>query len=484
MWLLADALADYAPECEIHDGSPRIEGARLALHSLPNAADPRYVYLYEQSGVITLISGPDRVSLPGAQEVSCVMNKLLSVFERYNTWEKELAECAAQGDIQKIIDCGTAVLQNPIVLGSNSGGILAMSSKFEDQDLNSYWIEARRTRRIPISILTAPKYTEGGDLTFWSSEPEHIRILDGVKTVSSYLTRHGKRLAGISVWQYLHPITQGDTYLMQCLCDALIPVLAEQADVESSISLSLIVRDLIQGASVDTPLLEAIENFCPKPWYLLFIESLHNREPGLWDSVGHTLQNIDPSCLIYNTGTELAVLVSVSRASRLLNACIGSPVEAYLKICVSLPFFDLSRLHVRFEQQRFGSRQIGQQAGIFHAEDYIHNYILDILIHLNEKEDLPHPILARLKNYDRQKNTDLYLTLYEFLKAERSVQRCSKALHIHKNTLLYRLERIHDLTHADLDNPELRLYLLLSFLMEQLAGNTGEKASTPPKQKE
>ena len=472
MWLLSEALSDYAPECEIHDGSARIEGVRLALGTIPNAADPGYVYLCERGDVLTLISGQDRISLTGTTEISSVVNKLLSVFDRYNAWEQELESCSRQRDIQKIVDCGTAVLQNPIVLGSNSSRILAMSSEFEEQDVNEYWVEARRTRRIPIGMLTAPKYTEGGDLAFWSNEPVFFCVLDGVRTIGSYLTRHGKRLAELSVWEYSHPITQGDMFLLQCLCDALIPALSEQPDVESSISLSLVVRDLIQGASVDMSLLEAVENYCVKPWYLLFIEGLHHQEPGLWDSVAHTLQIIDPSCLIYNTGTGLAVLVSVSMASRLLNACAGSPVKNHLKICVSLPFFDLSRLPVRYEQQRFGSRQIGQKAGVFHAEDYVHNYILDILIHLNEQEDLPHPILAQLKDYDRQKNTELYLTLYEFLKEERSVQRCSKALHIHKNTLLYRLDRIRELTHVDLDNPELRLYLLLSFLMEQLVENT------------
>ncbi|WP_456298190.1 helix-turn-helix domain-containing protein [Blautia producta] len=40
-------------------------------------------------------------------------------------------------------------------------------------------------------------------------------------------------------------------------------------------------------------------------------------------------------------------------------------------------------------------------------------------------------------------------------------------MYIHRNSLLYRLKRIEELTGIDLDNEEIRLHLMLSYLLEE-----------------
>ena len=71
--------------------------------------------------------------------------------------------------------------------------------------------------------------------------------------------------------------------------------------------------------------------------------------------------------------------------------------------------------------------------------------------------------LKTLKSHDAEKNSSLYETLFHFLINERNTQRTAQALHIHKNSMLYRLNQIRELVDLDLDNPELRLYLILSY---------------------
>lgn len=76
-----------------------------------------------------------------------------------------------------------------------------------------------------------------------------------------------------------------------------------------------------------------------------------------------------------------------------------------------------------------------------------------------------HPALGLLREYDRKNHTDLYETLRQFLRWERSYARTSQETGLHRNTLLYRVQRILELTGLDLEDPRVRLHLGVSFAL-------------------
>jgi sugar diacid utilization regulator len=79
-----------------------------------------------------------------------------------------------------------------------------------------------------------------------------------------------------------------------------------------------------------------------------------------------------------------------------------------------------------------------------------------------------HPLLLDLMEYDRTQGTQYYNTLRVYLLCERNIPATAAALIIHRTTLTYRLGKILELTHLNLDNANLRMYLLLSFqLLDQ-----------------
>ena len=82
---------------------------------------------------------------------------------------------------------------------------------------------------------------------------------------------------------------------------------------------------------------------------------------------------------------------------------------------------------------------------------------------------LVHPALPQLREHDAETGSELYDTLRAYLENERSLVKTAAALCIHRNTLLYRLEKLRQLVELDLEDPELRLHLEISFrLMERL----------------
>ncbi len=81
-------------------------------------------------------------------------------------------------------------------------------------------------------------------------------------------------------------------------------------------------------------------------------------------------------------------------------------------------------------------------------------------------------MLAPLTAYDQARGTPLLKTLEVYLQRHGNLRQSARELHIHLNTLHYRLHRISELIGADLKDADARLDLLLALRVRALAENT------------
>ncbi len=70
--------------------------------------------------------------------------------------------------------------------------------------------------------------------------------------------------------------------------------------------------------------------------------------------------------------------------------------------------------------------------------------------------------LGKLLDYDRDQNAELMQTLIVYFDVSGNLARTAEALHVHRNTLLYRLTRISQICAIDLEDPETRLCIWIS----------------------
>jgi DNA-binding PucR family transcriptional regulator len=72
-------------------------------------------------------------------------------------------------------------------------------------------------------------------------------------------------------------------------------------------------------------------------------------------------------------------------------------------------------------------------------------------------------VLGPLLAYDAEQNSDLVRTVRVFLECSGSPARAAKALHVHVNTLRYRIGRASELLDVDLTNftEQVEVYLAL-----------------------
>jgi purine catabolism regulator len=86
-----------------------------------------------------------------------------------------------------------------------------------------------------------------------------------------------------------------------------------------------------------------------------------------------------------------------------------------------------------------------------------------------------------LLDYDRRTGAGLMLTLEAFFRCHGSPTEMASLLHLHRNTVLYRLRRIEEIGRLRLDDPEVRLNLHLCLRVREVlqASGDGDGSAAP-----
>jgi purine catabolism regulator len=98
--------------------------------------------------------------------------------------------------------------------------------------------------------------------------------------------------------------------------------------------------------------------------------------------------------------------------------------------------------------------------------------LLSQIEHLAPVQTFTQQIIWPLADYDRQHRGSLVETIDAYFNHHANVSQTAESLFIHRNTLLYRLERIQELTGQDINQADMRLALHLALKLWQLRPDT------------
>lgn len=146
-----------------------------------------------------------------------------------------------------------------------------------------------------------------------------------------------------------------------------------------------------------------------------------------------------------------------------------------LKIChgyagFSTASFPLMKLNIAYQQAltavRYGTMLNPDKSIYF----YSHYYIYEMLDEYKKRyalEDMYIQKLKELKNPSEEHYDNLSL-LRNYLLTERSISSTAKIMHMHRNSVIYRLGKIQEILGFDLNDPDVRLRVLISFKILEL----------------
>lgn len=186
--------------------------------------------------------------------------------------------------------------------------------------------------------------------------------------------------------------------------------------------------------------------------------------------VRRALENIFPQCktLIYKG--QIICVVQASLPSRDGAASLAQAA----RLCSTLGLFaglsnvfqDIASLP-KYYKQSLRAIELGvcrkNEPALFPYEEYHLDHVKNIFLQKEDPLTFCHPTVKLLLDYDRKNDSELAFTLYTYLTHERNISDTAAVLHMHRNSIVYRIKRIENLAGSTFEDAAERQYLILSY---------------------
>jgi purine catabolism regulator len=145
--------------------------------------------------------------------------------------------------------------------------------------------------------------------------------------------------------------------------------------------------------------------------------------------------------------------------------------KATFLIGIGRQFKTISLLHKSFSEANEAIRlmqKFDKNEGISHFEDYAVYHFLDSNIKDMQLENFFMKSLGKVYEHDTLHETGYIQTLENYFNHNQNLSETAKAMFLHRNTLIYRVEKIKEILNTDLKNPEDLLQIQLALKIFRL----------------
>lgn len=409
-----------------------------------------------------------------------LLNLILSVFQRYAEFEMELNNVITSGGtLTELCRIGSRFFQNPVYIHDDLFSILALSHQVEGMLRFEHNAKTGK-QHIPLWLINEFKFDESYRQTLalhqaevWGNDqyPYNIRSL----FVNLW---DGQRYCGrMLINEIGTPLQPGQFRAAEYLAGYITILLRhiEQNQNRHYRSYEEIMIAMLDGEAVDEEDLHtmlSILEWEESDRYICL--KLQPQDPEISirsdSAMNSALAQVLRSYVSFHHERQLCVVVNLTR-SGLDPRSIRQQLAPYIRDAlmytgVSSPVTGIRAIRQGFLHTDIALNYIGKED----SSTWILSFAACALsyIHKCATQELPnrmlvHPVLLELLEHDKTYGTQYYETLRTYLYCERSIPQTSNALIIHRTTLTYRLGKIQELSKLNLDDPNLRLYLCLSF---------------------
>lgn len=472
-------------DCRSHFGGQRrpLTGVRLWRRGMELRGDLVYVagaeIPAEGCALVTprqCPGRPDTICCPGktAEEL---LNDLLEIFARFRDQELKIDQLACRGgSLQELCELGAAMLENPVCI-HDDWFILVGMSKGMPMPMLPEQVAGSARNFVPRELVEEFQHDPDYLQTYTHHSAQLWRSPDG-RPMSLYVNLwDGAVYRGrLLVVMMNRPFRMADYLLAEVLTQRamLLLRLSVLPDGREHRSMDAIVLDLLQGIRTDPADLRQFLGMLGwnKEDRMLCIRIKYQDEsPGtVMEHVLHSdLFQSFPGCYILLSGHEQCILLNLSRdtlaqgeiSHRLAPLCRDYCLYAGL----SSPVTGARELGIAYRQADVAldkAFKMRSERWIIPFADCVLDHLADTLPAPLAPRNLVAPELMTLIEHDKVYGTQYFETLRCYLRLERDIPKTAQTLIIHRTTLLYRLKKLQEIVPLELEDPEKRLYLMLS----------------------
>lgn len=396
-----------------------------------------------------------------------------------------------QQSLQMLTEMIFDILGNPAYIVDSSFKVLAIDNKHDVRELSASWKRLEDEGYLPFDMVS--KLINSGELS-------QMESANGASIVHSHwfyvpfinynLRQRGKVRGHIYIAGIKRRIRESDLeiaeYLGNYIQEALIrnPVFQNQrGDYYEHF-----MRDMLSGKLTEKPHIQQQMHFLgimPKDYHTICV--LHTSlENNFFDE--RISGQLERCCGVKSVFYKDKIVGLFSHKKKpekaeLQKALKAVSEEFHCEIGVSdtfQGFYDFNTYYIQAEwaltaptRLRMQSR-VGEE--IRYYQDYQRYHILYGFERQMKWQAAVPPELRILQQYDLENKANLTETLFMYLRCERSMQETAQHLYIHRNTLLYRMNKIVEICEFDLENRTLRRRLLSALELMELFDNGFKKA--------
>lgn len=476
MSMIAKYLEKYTPEVHITDDAQTIRGVRFFTEQ-PLDYSLDYVYLGKASGyfqdprykdALLLAHGQNQILCHGT-EYETLLNAVLSAFEFYSHLEQKLYTAAADHKpLQDILNIIGQAISSPIFV-FDIDGVLLESVHEENMPADDYMARLSKNSILGSTTIGQIFVDKNGNISHdLTNAPQHLHVLghNNLGSVSMYLNQGNERVGFIM----LFPTKPVDISLCLCMEPALARYCADAEEFTANTSLrksnhSIMVQ-LLSNEEVSVSVIEKLSRHLvfSSTAILLVFQSLVIQNYTFRRMLCSELEESDIAAICCDYDNKVVILTEDIFLENVLYFIQEHIPAQNTAVGISMPVPELELLSIAYQQCLFALGDT-PQAGIRYCRDLAMPYLLQNLRNTPLSTHLLHPALGILKKYDEESETQLLETLRTFVRNSCRQSETAEQMHIHLNTLKYRLRRITELTGIDFKDYDELLYIQLSLAM-------------------
>ncbi len=378
--------------------------------------------------------------------------------------------------LQYLADVAYQVFGNPLFIVDNSNKYLAVSSGIVYD--NPFFTEENKEGYISQQGLAFIKQAKIAEKIRAKNSPIYIdNPLHGIGTLVDAITINNIEVGHVMLCEIDQPFQEFDSVMLHRTSRIISMELQKNSFINSNkgFMYSYFLADLLDNPDINyasvKDRLSVLGHDLKEEQYLLVIpaRSYRNTSTKL-DIIVDQLHQILPSSIYAIYENTIVILISRSRKDGIKTQEYGRLISFletnHLTAGISNFFYDL-KSSKRFYQQAVKAVELGQKLGIelpiHHYSDYYLYHIFEMCESQENIHFFIHPSMLKLLEYDQSHGTDFLRTLHEYLESPGQPTQVAKRLHVHKNTLLYRMDKIRSIMDCKIEEGDEFLAFGLSY---------------------
>ena len=491
----------------MHATTP-INGVRL-LPETTKGLDPSYLYVTELIGDNNI---PDASALPTAYFCATAdsikvsgysilipfkgglargFNEFIGIYNDFREWERKLNTVILKdGSVQDAIDVCAEMIKSPVLLYDPALKLLAHTKGMDDFNDTLF---QNALKNGYLDLASVQYFEKVHDFEQLKKSGFAIRSTDTVREHSDYIrviNVDGEPVAhAVLLFSDIQPHDYEQS-VFELFCEYLQHIFENQrANFLRDRSVAdYFLMDLLDNP--DTPMDQIRDRIYYtdidyEGCYCLIIIDSDIRRKSMEHFFLSYLRNTLVGCCVFPYKESILVLYNLPTSEiRTYKDYLNEQLVRFykdfprddIKIYISRPFREIGDFYASYRQasntraliSKNKSLAIENESKIYYFKDY---WIYDLMSQNTIKEKLVfycEPCILELMNTDSKKSRHQLEILYNYLINDRNATEVSKKLNMHRNNVVYHINNFEEKYSIDLNDPDSRLKLLLSFKLANL----------------